>query len=152
MFGDFKPVDAKVMTDRYTGKSRGFGFVYFDVEEDRSDAIAKMHDYELDGRRMSVREAVPQSEMPRGGRRGGGRGRRDFDRRGGRFDDRRSSYRSDYRDYRDRDSHRSDYRDRDYRRRDDYDRDYSRRSYDAPSSDRGYGRERDSYDDRRDRG
>eukprot|EP00890_Picochlorum_soloecismus_P005693 jgi/Picsp_1/6124/NSC_03478-R1_glycine-rich rna-binding protein 8 len=94
LFREFDPLDAAVMRDKFSGKSRGFGFVYFRDEESRREAVEKIHDIEIDGRRISVREALPQGEAPR--KRRGGPPRRDFDRyrggdRRGGYDDRRNS-------------------------------------------------------------
>jgi cold-inducible RNA-binding protein len=110
VFAEFNPDECMVMKDKFNGKSRGFGFVYFASDADREDAIAKLHDTELEGRRISVRVSLPRGERePRerrgggyggGGRRGGGGYRgggggyggghrdRNDDRRGG-YDDRR---------------------------------------------------------------
>ena len=65
--------EAKVITDRDTGRSRGFGFVTFAREEDGKTAISKMHGTSLDGRTLTVNEA--QQKSPREGGRGGGRSR-----------------------------------------------------------------------------
>ena len=67
-FGEI--TEAKVITDRDTGRSRGFGFVTFAQDEDAKTAIAKMDGTNLDGRTIKVNEA--QEKSPRGG---GGRGR-----------------------------------------------------------------------------
>lgn len=64
-FGDV--TDAKVITDRDTGRSRGFGFVTFDSDSCAEAAIDAMNGHQLDGRSINVNEA------PRGGG-GGGRG------------------------------------------------------------------------------
>ena len=48
--------EAKVISDRDTGRSRGFGFVTFVNEDDAADAIANMNDKELDGRTLNVSE------------------------------------------------------------------------------------------------
>ncbi len=61
--------EAKVITDRDTGRSRGFGFVTFAREEDAKTAISKMHGTSLDGRNITVNEA--QERSPREGGRGG---------------------------------------------------------------------------------
>lgn len=63
--------DAKVITDRDTGRSRGFGFVTFAESDAASTAIAQMDGTELDGRTIRVNEA--EDRGPRGGG-GGGRG------------------------------------------------------------------------------
>ena len=64
--------DAKVITDRETGRSRGFGFVTFSDGESSKDAIAKMDGADLDGRTIRVNEA---EDKPRTGGGGGGGGR-----------------------------------------------------------------------------
>lgn len=64
---------AKIITDRDTGRSKGFGFVEMSSDAEASDAISKLNGTELDGRAMSVSEAKPQA--PREGGRGGFGGR-----------------------------------------------------------------------------
>lgn len=73
---------AKVITDRETGRSRGFGFVEMSTDEEAQAVISGLDGKEIDGRVVRVSEARPQENG--GGRNGGGRG--DF---GG---DRRSSW------------------------------------------------------------
>lgn len=64
---------ATVITDRMTGRSKGFGFVEMAKDEDATAAIAKWNGQELDGRRVTVNEARPMQERPRGNfDRGGG--------------------------------------------------------------------------------
>lgn len=71
---------AQVVTERETGRSRGFGFVEMTTEEGAKAAIDKLNNTELDGRTISVSEARPKTEGgPRrmgggfgGGNRGGG--------------------------------------------------------------------------------
>ena len=66
-------VEAKVITDRETGRSRGFGFVTFTNDEGATKAITEMNGTELDGRTIKVNEA--EDKPPRsGGGGGGGRG------------------------------------------------------------------------------
>lgn len=68
---------AKVVTDRDTGRSRGFGFVEFDDDKEADAAIEKLNDSELDGRNITVNEARPKEDKPRrdfGGDRGGNGG------------------------------------------------------------------------------
>jgi cold-inducible RNA-binding protein len=66
--------EAKVITDRDTGRSRGFGFVTFSRDEDAKTAISKMDGTSLDGRTLKVNEA--QERSLREGNRGGGRNRK----------------------------------------------------------------------------
>ena len=61
-----------VITDRETGRSKGFGFVEMTTEEAAQAAIDKYNGQELDGRRITVNEAKPQAPRSNGG--GGGRG------------------------------------------------------------------------------
>ncbi|GAA0166015.1 hypothetical protein LIER_21270 [Lithospermum erythrorhizon] len=72
-------VDSKIINDRETGRSRGFGFVTFDQEKAMRDAIDGMHGQVLDGRNITVNEA--QSRGSGGG--GGGGGFRGGRREGG---------------------------------------------------------------------
>lgn len=73
---------AKVMMERDTGRSKGFGFVEMESDEDAKKAIAELDGKELDGRAIAVNEARPRED--RGGERrsfgggngGGGGGRR----------------------------------------------------------------------------
>jgi RNA recognition motif-containing protein len=69
-FGQYGTVTrAQVMTDRETGRSRGFGFV--EMADGADDAIAKMNGVEFQGRTLTVNEARPREERPRGGSGGG---------------------------------------------------------------------------------
>ena len=85
LHGAFSPfgeiVEAKVITDRETGRSRGFGFVTFANDEGATKAIAEMDGTELDGRTIKVNEAEDKPARTgggggRGGYGGGGGGRR----------------------------------------------------------------------------
>jgi RNA recognition motif-containing protein len=62
---------ARVITDKFTGQSRGFGFVEMGSEEEAKKAIAALNGTQMDGRTLTVNEAKPQE--PRSGG-GGGRG------------------------------------------------------------------------------
>jgi len=69
-------VDAKVITDRDTGRSRGFGFVTFADDAAAEEAIEAMNGSTLDGRTLNVDEAQDKrGGGGRGGPRGGGGGR-----------------------------------------------------------------------------
>ena len=63
---------AKVITDRYTGQSRGFGFVEMSTGEEAQKAIAALNGSALGGRTLVVNEARPQEKRPFGGGGGGG--------------------------------------------------------------------------------
>ena len=66
---------AEVVTDRMTGRSRGFGFVEMQNEADTAVAIKQLNGTELDGRTLTVNEARERPERGDGGRGGGGGGR-----------------------------------------------------------------------------
>ena len=54
------------MVDRHTGRSRGFGFVTFDKVSDAEEAIKALHETDVDGRKVSVTKAIPQSQTAPG--------------------------------------------------------------------------------------
>lgn len=62
---------ARVIADKYTGQSRGFGFVEMSTPEEATAAISALNGAQMDGRSLTVNEAKPQA--PRSG--SGGRGR-----------------------------------------------------------------------------
>ena len=70
-----------IMTDRDTGRSRGFGFVEMASNEDGEKAIAALNGSQVGGRTINVNEARPKTERSGGG--GGGGGGRDRGERGG---------------------------------------------------------------------
>ncbi len=71
-FGKFGSVSsAKVITDRETGRSKGFGFVEMDSDDEANTAIEKMNGFSMGGRAINVSEARPQAPREGGG---GGRG------------------------------------------------------------------------------
>jgi RNA recognition motif-containing protein len=67
---------AKIITDKYTGQSRGFGFVEMAEAADAATAIQTLNDTDLKGRRIKIDEARASTGGPRGGGGGGGGDRR----------------------------------------------------------------------------
>ena len=97
LFSEFGEVSsAKIITDRETGRSRGFGFVEMS-DEDGKNAIEALNGKELDGKELNISEAKPRDDNSRrsfesnrsggggygGGTRGGGSGLRGGGRSGG---------------------------------------------------------------------
>jgi len=77
LFEEFGEVSsAKVMTDRFSGRSKGFGFVEMPDNEASLKAIAKLNQVEYDGKVIAVAEARPREERPK--RRECGRQRQTF--------------------------------------------------------------------------
>ena len=83
IFAEYGEVSsAKVITDKFSGRSRGFGFVEMSNDEEAKKAIAELDQAEVDGRTISVAEAKPREQRPErksfggggGGNRGGGGG------------------------------------------------------------------------------
>jgi RNA recognition motif-containing protein len=66
-----------IIMDKFSGRSKGFGFVEMASKEEAETAIANLNNVELDGRNINVNEARPRTE------RGGGGGRRGGGNRGG---------------------------------------------------------------------
>ena len=76
LFEQYGQVDrVAIMTDRDTGRSRGFGFVEMTNAEDGEKAIAALNGSQVGGRTLNVNEARPKGERSGGGGGGGGRGR-----------------------------------------------------------------------------
>jgi len=71
---------ATIIKDKYSGQSKGFGFVEMPSAEEARSAINQLNGKELKGRTLNVNEARPRTE---GGRGGGGRGFEGGGRRGG---------------------------------------------------------------------
>ena len=65
---------ANVVSDKFSGESRGFGFVEMGSPEEAAAAISALNDTELDGRRITVAEAREREDRGGGGRSGGGGG------------------------------------------------------------------------------
>jgi RNA recognition motif-containing protein len=74
MFSEHGHVEsATVITDRATGQSKGFGFVEMSNNAEAQAAIDALNGTEHNGRTLTVSEARPREERPRGGGGGGGR-------------------------------------------------------------------------------
>jgi RNA recognition motif-containing protein len=70
-------LSANIITDRFSGQSRGFGFVEMSTEDGAQAAISQFNDYQMKGRSLKVNEAKPRENRGGGGaERGGGSGRR----------------------------------------------------------------------------
>lgn len=67
-----KVESARVITDRDSGRSKGFGFVEMSTDQEATDAIQRFNGAEFEGRNMTVSEARPMEPRSPGG--GGGRG------------------------------------------------------------------------------
>jgi len=82
--------EVRIIMDKYTGKTKGFGFIEMPGKEEAQKAIAEMNDKEFKGRAIKVNEAKPKTD--RGGGRRGGRGGGGGGFRGGRGGGSRDSY------------------------------------------------------------
>ncbi len=69
-------VTASVIKDKYTGQSRGFGFVEMSTEEEAQKAVQSLNGYNLEGRSIVVKEALPKPTYTNGRSGGDGRGNR----------------------------------------------------------------------------
>ena len=64
----------KIITDKFTGMSRGFGFVQMENNEDAEKAIEELNGIEFEGRKLVVNQAREREQRSGGGRSGGSRG------------------------------------------------------------------------------
>lgn len=75
LFGQAGTVEsARVIEDRDTGRSRGFGFVEMSTKEEGENAIEQFNGKEINGRNLNVNEAKPREDRGGGGNRSGGGG------------------------------------------------------------------------------
>ncbi len=73
IFGEFGELAAaEVIKDKFSGQSKGFGFVDMPNNSDADAAIKALNETDMKGRKLTVNEARPRAERPRGGG-GGGR-------------------------------------------------------------------------------
>ena len=75
-------VKCELIVDKFTNKSRGFAFVEMGTQDEANSAVSQFNGKDMGGRALTVNEARPREDRPRG--EGGGGGRRDFG--GGRRD------------------------------------------------------------------
>ena len=83
-------IEVDVIMDKFSGRPRGFGFVTMESKEAADAAVQALNGKEIDGRALTVNEARPREERPRGGgggygggrggEGGGGGGRREYSR------------------------------------------------------------------------
>ena len=81
-------IEVDVIMDKFSGRPRGFGFVTMETKEAADAAVQALNGKEIDGRALTVNEARPREERPRGGgggygggrQEGGGGGRREYSR------------------------------------------------------------------------
>lgn len=93
LFADYGTVtSAKVINDRDTGRSRGFGFVEISDDSDAQRAIEELNQSDFEGKTINVTEAKPRTDKPRGSF-GGGNDRRGGNGGGGYSSDRRPNNR-----------------------------------------------------------
>jgi RNA recognition motif-containing protein len=91
MFSEYNPEEVTLIKDKFSGRSKGFGFVTISDDEVAQKAVSELNGKEVQGRELKVSEAKPMEERPerprrsfgdRGGNRGfGGGGRGNFNRR-----------------------------------------------------------------------
>lgn len=75
LFAQYGAVDScRLITDRETGRSKGFGFVEMSTEEEATNAISELNGRDFEGRTLTVNEARPPEPRVGGGGFGGGRG------------------------------------------------------------------------------
>jgi len=89
LFEQIGPVKSvKIITDKFTGMSRGFGFVQMETKEDAEKAIEELNGHELEGRTIVVNQARERERRPQRSNGGGGgynRGGGGYNSRGPRF-------------------------------------------------------------------
>jgi RNA recognition motif-containing protein len=65
LFADYGEMEeVVVISDKFSGRSKGFGFITFKDEESAKKAISEMNDKEVEGRKLKVNEAKPMEDRP----------------------------------------------------------------------------------------
>ena len=67
-------VDSAVISDKFSNRSKGFGFVTMSSAEEATKAVETLNGKEIDGRKIVVNNSRPREQRPRSGDRGGDRG------------------------------------------------------------------------------
>lgn len=62
LFGKFKPSEVTLITDKFSGRSKGFGFVTIDDDKKATEAIKEINGKDVQGREIRVSEARPREE------------------------------------------------------------------------------------------
>lgn len=84
LFSQFGQISrAAIITDRETGRSRGFGFVEMENDEEGKKAIEELNEKDFEGRQLTVNEARPRAPRTGGGGYGGGGGGGGYSNRNG---------------------------------------------------------------------
>jgi len=65
LFADYTTEEVTLIKDKFSGRSKGFGFVTIADEEAAKKAISEMNEKEIEGRKLKVSEARPMEERPR---------------------------------------------------------------------------------------
>ncbi|MFA5953358.1 MAG: RNA-binding protein [Candidatus Pacearchaeota archaeon] len=89
IFSKFEIEEATLIRDRYSGRSKGFGFVTIENEEMAKKAIDELNEKEFEGRKLTVNEARPKEDTPRENKPRRSFGSRDNNRRDNRSSGRR---------------------------------------------------------------
>ncbi|HYG15080.1 MAG TPA: RNA-binding protein [Bacteroidia bacterium] len=71
LFADYGDVNSvKIITDKVTGRSKGFAFIEMDNDDQAEQAIENLNGYEFNSRALAVSKAIPREDKPQGGGRG----------------------------------------------------------------------------------
>jgi RNA recognition motif-containing protein len=81
IFSEYNPEEVLLIKDKFSGRSKGFGFVTISDDEVAKKAISDLNGKEVQGRELRVSEAKPMEERPRRSFGNRGFGRKDFQRR-----------------------------------------------------------------------
>ena len=83
LFSGYELEEATIIKDKFSGRSKGFGFVVISNDESAQKAVSELNGKDVQGRELKVSEARPMEERPERPRRSFGGGRRDFHHGGG---------------------------------------------------------------------